>query len=45
MTYREKIVGIRFTKTERLKLQVSAEKAGMSLSSFVRFLLKKKNAI
>lgn len=42
---RKTVVGIRFSKTERLKLQVEADKMGMSISAFVRLLLKKKKAI
>lgn len=42
---RDIIVGIRFNKTERLKLQIQAEKMGMAISSFVRLILKKKKII
>lgn len=42
---RKTVVGIRFSKTERFKLQVEADKMGMSIAAFVRFILKKKRAI
>jgi len=45
MSGRNLIIGVRFTKTERLKIQVEAERLGMSISAFIRLLLKKKKAI
>lgn len=42
---RNVVIGIRFSKSERLKLQTEADKKCIPLSTLIRMLLKKSKLI